>query len=361
MTPLGRAIAEEIAQEGPISVERYMRLALSHPLHGYYASRDPFGASGDFITAPEISQMFGELIGLWAADCWSRMGRPERLRLVELGPGRGTLTADALRATRLVPDFRSALSLDLVETSLKLRRRQEEVLARHEVPIAWHDRFEDVPAGPLIVIANEFFDALPIRQFARGGKAWHERLVGVDDKGALAFGLAARSEPSLDCAAPEGAVVEISPEGLRLAHDVAERVTANGGAALVIDYGHAERGFGDTLQAVRRHAFADPLAEPGEADLTAHVDFAALGDAARRAGAASHGPVAQGDFLRALGIEARAQTLKTKATAAQMAGIDAALARLTGAGGGEMGALFKAIAIADPRLGGLAGFEEVAA
>jgi NADH dehydrogenase [ubiquinone] 1 alpha subcomplex assembly factor 7 len=356
VTPLGREIAELIAQEGPISVARYMGLALSHPRHGYYRRRDPFGAAGDFVTAPEISQMFGELIGLWAADCWSLMGRPERLRLVELGPGRGTLMADALRAANLVPEFRAALSVHLVETSGTLRERQDQTLAPLKVPIDWHDRFDEVPQGPLILIANEFFDALPIRQYVRAPTGWHERLIGLDAKGALAFGLAGEADRSLDLAAPVGAVLEISPEGIALAGALARRLAADGGAALIIDYGHARHGFADTLQAVRGHGFADPLADPGEADLTAHVDFAALGDAARKEGAGLHGPVRQGGFLRALGIAARARKLKDRATPAQAAGVDAALARLTGDGKSEMGALFKAMAIGDPRIGGLAGF-----
>ncbi|MFI4996301.1 MAG: class I SAM-dependent methyltransferase [Hyphomicrobiales bacterium] len=355
MTPLRQEIARLIAQEGPISVERYMKLALSHPRHGYYRSRDPFGAEGDFITAPEISQMFGELIGLWAADCWTRMGRPQRLNLVELGPGRGTLMADALRAARIVPGFRAALSLHFVETSEVLRRRQSEALEPCGLKPVWHERFEELPAGPLIVIANEFFDALPIRQYVRAAKGWHERLVGLDREGALAFGLSAPSEASLRLGAPQGSILEISPEGLALARHIARSLLAHGGAALVIDYGHTMRGFGDTLQAVRKHGFVDPLAMPGESDLTAHVDFTALGEVARKAGAALHGPASQGDFLRALGIEARAQTLKT-AQPAQAAAIDAALDRLAGHGAGEMGALFKAMVITDPKLGEIAGF-----
>jgi NADH dehydrogenase [ubiquinone] 1 alpha subcomplex assembly factor 7 len=359
VTPLHREIAELIAQEGPISVERYMGLALSHPRYGYYRTRDPFGAAGDFVTAPEISQIFGELIGLWAADRWDLMGRPAQLRLVELGPGRGTLMADALRATRIVPQFRAALDLHLVETSETLRQRQEQALAA-QASASWHRRFEDIPAGPMILIANEFFDALPIRQYVRAGTGWHERLVGLAEEGALAFGLAVQPEPTLGAAAPIGAVLEVSPQGLALARAIAERLVAQGGVALIIDYGHVRQGFGDSFQAVRRHGFADPLAAPGENDLTAHVDFAALGEAARKGGAAVYGPVTQGDFLRALGIEARAARLKAKATPSQAAAIDAALARLAGVGEGQMGALFKTTAIADPKLGGIAEFDALA-
>jgi SAM-dependent MidA family methyltransferase len=357
VTPLHREIVELIAQEGPISVERYMRLALSHPRYGYYRTRDPFGAGGDFVTAPEISQMFGELIGLWAADCWSRMGGPAQLRLVELGPGRGTLMADALRAARLVSRFRAALDVHLVETSDILQERQQQALASQQASASWHQRFEDIPAGPMILIANEFFDALPIRQYVRTATGWHERLVGLGETGALTFGLAARAEPSIDIAAPERAVLEIAPQGLALAREIAQRLAAQGGAALIVDYGHVRRGFGDSFQAVHRHGFTDPLAAPGESDLTAHVDFAALAEAARNAGALVSGPVTQGDFLRALGIEARAGKLKAKAMPAQAAAIDAALARLTDAAEGQMGGLFKAMAIVDPQLDRIAGFE----
>jgi SAM-dependent MidA family methyltransferase len=287
------------------------------------------------------------------------MGRPPRLSLVELGPGRGTLMADALRAAQVLPEYRAALGLHLVETSPMLRARQSASLADCGLPIAWHERIDEVPAGPTVVIANEFFDALPIRQFMRQAKGWHERLIGLGEDGSLAFGLSPEAEPSLDLVAAEGAILEISPEGVALAGALARRLAADGGAALIVDYGHVRRGFGDTLQAVEAHGFADPLASPGEADLTAHVDFAALGEAARKEGAALHGPVTQGDYLRALGIDTRARRLKSAATPKQATAVDAALARLAGEGEGEMGALFKAMAIADPRLASLAAFETV--
>ena len=372
MTPLGREIAELIAAEGPISVERFMSLALSHPQHGYYRSRHPIGAKGDFITAPEISQMFGELIGLWAADCWSRMGRPGKFNLVELGPGRATLMLDALRALRLMPNFLRAASIHLVEASEALKDCQRAALMpagpesdtagrpridQDHCPasIAWHGRLQDVSEAPLILIANEFLDALPVRQFVFARDGWHERLVGLDEKGALTFGVAGAVEPCLRGTAPPGAILEICSQAIVLTAEIARRVVAHGGVALLIDYGHARPGFGDTLQAVSNHARADPLHAPGEADLTAHVDFAAIAQAARRAGAAVLGPVTQGEFLRNLGIEARAAKLKSSATPAQGAAVDAALLRLTGEGPAEMGALFKVMAIADPRLGELAG------
>ncbi|KAA2242364.1 class I SAM-dependent methyltransferase [Salinarimonas soli] len=335
-------------------VERYMALCLAHPVHGYYVTRDPLGAAGDFTTAPEISQMFGELVGLWAAGVWSDMGAPATVRLVELGPGRGTLMRDALRAARVLPAFLAAVRVHLVETSPALRARQGEALAGVEV--AWHERLEEVPEGPAIVVANEFFDALPVRQFVRAGGAWRERLVGLTDDGALAFGLAPEPERTIDRSGPEGAVLEWPAIGLDIARALAARLAAQGGAALAIDYGHLESGFGDTLQALRRHAPADPLADPGEADLTTHVDFAALARAARAGGTAVHGPVTQGAFLRALGIEARAAILKRRATPAQAEAIDAALARLVGTGPEAMGGLFKAIGFAHPALPPLPGF-----
>jgi SAM-dependent MidA family methyltransferase len=313
------------------------------------------GAQGDFTTAPEISQMFGELIGLWAAEVWRAMGEPSPVRLVELGPGRGTLMADALRAARVLPAFRSATVVHLVETSPALRARQEAELAPAGAPVSWYGDLAEVPDGPAIVVANEFFDALPIRQFVGTERGWCERLVGLSE-GGLAFGLA--PEPAGDVPLPvrPGAMLEWPAAGVAVMGRLAARLAAQGGAALVIDYGHARSGFGDTLQAVRHHAYADPLADPGEADLTAHVDFALLASAGRSAGATVLGPVLQGDFLRALGIDARAATLKRRATPAQAGAVDAAVARLAGTGEGQMGELFKVLGLCAPDLPPLPGF-----
>jgi NADH dehydrogenase [ubiquinone] 1 alpha subcomplex assembly factor 7 len=362
MTPLEAELRRMIAADGPISVATFMGLCLGHPAHGYYTTRDPFGRAGDFITAPETSQMFGELIGLWAAAVWQAMGAPARLALVELGPGRGTLMADALRAARVVPGFAGALHLHLVETSPVLQRRQQETLAGGGVPLTWHREFAGVLEGPLIVIANEFFDALPVHQAVKTSGGWHERMVGIGADGRLAFALHpdplpgfAAIVPAAAASARAGAVCEWRSGDVVL--DIARRVAKDGGAALVIDYGHAESALSETLQAVGRHGFADPLAAPGEVDLTAHVDFAALGRTARAAGARVHGPLSQGTFLRRLGIEARAAALRAKATAAQAADIDAALMRLIGSGREAMGELFKAMAFADPKLGALPGFD----
>jgi NADH dehydrogenase [ubiquinone] 1 alpha subcomplex assembly factor 7 len=354
MTPLEREIRSIIETEGPIPVDIYMLLCMGHPRRGYYPTRDPFGKRGDFITAPEISQMFGELIGAWVATVWQQMGRPRDLKLVELGPGRGTLMADALRATRPVSGFHDALSIHLVETSPVLRARQKETLPK-DIAVAWHETVEAVPNGPSISVANEFVDALPVRQFVKDRDGWHMRMVGiVDDK--LSF--VAMPEPAHDFVGDNyrphiGAILEWHYD--RPVAMLAQRIARQGGAALIIDYGHTKTGFGDTLQAVRKHKFADPLVDPGEADLTAQVDFEAVSEWATRQGAATHGPVTQGEFLRRLGIADRAARLKRNATPPQAADIDAALKRLTA--GDQMGDLFKVLAIADPKLGPLPGFD----
>ena len=356
MTALGAELREIIRSEGPITVERYMALCLGHPKHGYYATRDPFGAGGDFTTAPEISQMFGELIGLWAADIWIAMGHPDPVRLVELGPGRGTLMADALRAARALPGFAAAIRVHLVETSPVLRTVQAECLS-HVVPaVAWHADVAAVPAGPAVVIANEFFDALPVRQLVCTERGWCERLVGLSDEGRLQFGLAAEPDSRLRTAGGPGDVLEWPGAALAAIRDLGRRLRQDGGALLAIDYGATGPALGDTLQAVRAHAFADPLADLGEADLTTQVDFVKLAQAARDAGAAVHGPMTQASFLRALGVETRAAALKRRATPWQAQDIDSALARLTGEGKGEMGALFKVMAVTDPRLAAPPGF-----
>jgi len=338
---LEQRLIARILATGPITVADYMAACLGDAEHGYYMRRDPFGASGDFITAPEISQMFGELIGLWAVETWRRMGEPRAFVLAEFGPGRGTLMADALRAARLSPDFLAAARIALVETSPHLMAMQRARLVGHE--IAFAARAEDLPEGPAIVIANEFFDALPIRQFVRVAGGYAERMVGVvDDR--LAFGLrpgavieGVMGDP------PEGAVVETGGPATAVMANLAERIAALRGAVLAIDYGH-DGGFGDTLQAMRRHAFVAPLDEPGTADLTAHVDFAALAASARAAGAAAFPLMTQGDFLIRLGLAERAGRLGAgKNTAAQQA-IRAAAERL--AGPDAMGTLFKVLVVA---------------
>jgi SAM-dependent MidA family methyltransferase len=361
-SPLETEIRRLISMAGPMPVAQYMALCLSHPAHGYYIKRDPLGAAGDFTTAPEVSQMFGELLGVWAAAVWQLMGSPDPVRLVELGPGRGTMMRDMLRAAKVMPEFRAAISLHLVEISELLQRRQGETLAETEVPAQWHTALDEVPDGPAIVLANEFFDALPVHQMVKQADGWHERVVGLGDDGKLTFGLAPYPVPHFDQlidrkvrAAVVGAIYEWRPESLGLG--LARRVVRGNGAALVIDYGHLESSPGDTLQAIGSHAFADPLATPGEIDLTAHVDFQALARSADSMEARVHGPVSQGNFLRRLGIEERAAALKANATEQQAAAIDIALARLTEGGSAGMGDLFKVVAFSHPDLRQLPGFE----
>ena len=345
MTPLTRHLAGLIAREGPISVATYMSTALMHPEWGYYATRDPFGAAGDFVTAPEISQMFGELIGLWIAETWASQGRPSPFALVELGPGRGTLMSDLLRATRRVaPDFAAAAHLHLIEASPTLRALQREKL--RDTDITWHASLDKVPDLPLLLIANEFFDALPVRQFVRSPQGWCERCIGLAGESEPRFVFVAAPEPLPETLIPEtkrsapvGSVVELCPAGEALMEAIAARLQAQGGAALVIDYGTDE--IGATLQAVRHHAFHDPLVDPGSADLTAHVDFSALAHAADGAGAQVSGPLTQGKFLERLGISARAAILKKNALLP--ADIDTAHERLTSPA--AMGTLFKVMAV----------------
>jgi SAM-dependent MidA family methyltransferase len=356
MSALGDEIKAMIRSEGPITVERYMELALAHPEHGYYMSRDPFGASGDFTTAPEVSQMFGELIGLWAAEVWTTMGQPNPIRLIELGPGRGTLMSDALRAARIVPEFRAALDVILIETSPKLAEIQYETLNHSGAPVAWQPSLAEAPDGPAIVIANEFLDALPVRQYVMSGGRWRERTVRIDVKGELAFGVAREAEPSLPPAGEEGDILEINPSSHRLVYELSARLARQGGAALFIDYGHVFSGIADTLQALKDHRPVPVLHEPGEVDLTAHVDFAAMARSARAAGAAVFGPIEQGDFLGLLGLETRAQALSERSPD-RAEEFDSARRRLTGKGEGEMGSLFKVMAICNLSLPTPPGFE----
>jgi NADH dehydrogenase [ubiquinone] 1 alpha subcomplex assembly factor 7 len=359
VTTLANLLARRIRAAGPLTIAEFMTEALHHPRLGYYATRDPLGAAGDFITAPEVSQIFGELIGLWCADVWAQMGGPDPVLLVELGPGRGTLMADALRAVAVAPDFRRALRVHLVETSPGLRAQQAKALAA--AVSTWHESLDAVPAGPLLLIANEFLDALPMRQFERRDGAWHERRVGLAPDGrTLAFMLdpapsaAAALVPQRLADAPEGSIAEVCPAALSLAAHLARRLTVSRGAALFIDYGHAESACGDTLQAVRQHRYHPVLEAPGSADLTAHVDFGTFADTARAVGARASGPVTQGEFLRSLGIELRAQRLHAAASPETRATIESGVRRLID--GDQMGTLFKVLALTDPALPTPAGF-----
>jgi NADH dehydrogenase [ubiquinone] 1 alpha subcomplex assembly factor 7 len=357
---LGRELKRRIEFEGPIPVSAFMQAALYHPTLGYYRrSKPPIGACGDYITAPEVSQMFGELIGVWCVDLWRRMGAPKGVHLVEFGPGRGTLLKDLLRAVARFSPFRESIELHLVEISPSLRAAQKRLL-RGETP-HWHDDFSEIPPGPAIVIANEFFDALPIRQFVRRQDGWFERCVGLDDKGGFCFvtalkpadlseELSARERPSQ---APLGGIIEISAQARALAGDIAARIARSGGGALIIDYGPSRSDLGESLQAVHRHRSQEILARPGEVDLSAHVDFAALAAAARAEGCAVFGPIPQGVWLERMGIAARARALKAAARSRRPA-IEAALTRLTAPT--AMGLLFKVLALVPPKLGSPAGF-----
>ena len=340
---LGERLKAEIAATGPISVADYMARCLFDPEDGYYATRPALGEDGDFITAPLVSQMFGELVGLWAAETWSRLGRPARFLLVEMGPGDGTLMSDALRAARLAPEFINAAELWLVEPSDPLRSLQEETLAGATLSPSWSPDFTSLPHdAPLILIANELLDCLPVRQFVRTEHGWAERLVGLDPGGELDFGLFPAARPQ---GAPEdlepGLVWEVSPAQRALGGEVGARVARNSGAALFIDYGRDQAGPGDTLQALRRHARVSPFAEPGTADLTVWADFPPFLAEAREAGAAS-GLLTQAEFLRRLGIAERARALSA-ARPDRAETIARQLARLVEPD--QMGQLFKAAAI----------------
>ena len=309
--------------------------------------------------------MFGELIGLWTASVWKSIGSPPMLRLVELGPGRGTMMADALRALRVLPPLYQAVSIHLVEINPVLREKQRATLSGAS-NISWHDNIDDVPEGPAVILANEYFDVLPIHQVVKRETGWHERVVNLDDNGKLVFGASDEPMPRFEVllpplvrAAPVGAVFEWRPDSEIM--KIATRVRDQDGAALIIDYGHLRSDAGDTFQAIARHSFADPLKNPGQADVTAHVDFQALVRAAEDLGARVHGPVTQGEFLKRLGIETRAVTLQAKTTPEVSADIAGALKRLTDSGRGGMGSMFKVLAITEPQLTSVAGISDQSA
>lgn len=362
MTPLEERLRERIVRDGPVPVSEFMAVALGDPDHGYYRKSDPLGAEGDFVTAPEISQVFGELIGLWCVICWQQAGAPTPVNLVELGPGRGTLMADALRAAATVPAFAEACEIHLVETSPALRACQENALTSHDVK--WHDTVEIVPPGAALIIANEFFDTLPIDQYQLTEAGWCLRCIGIDPANdRLCYvtngemDIDASAFPTEAEAVPVGSLFETCPSGLALAETVGARIATDGIAALVIDYGHGHSGAGETLQAIRNHTHCDVLAEPGEADLTAHVDFAALAAHAGRLGARTFGPIPQGAFLTALGIEARTDQLAASADAEAANLLRSGCHRLIGAD--SMGMLFKVMALTNDALGPPAGFESL--
>ncbi|MEO0401615.1 MAG: SAM-dependent methyltransferase [Pseudomonadota bacterium] len=338
---LKQELSAQITANGPITVADFMGQALLHPTYGYYTTRDPLGQGGDFITAPEISQMFGELIGLCLAQSWLDQGAPNPFILAELGPGRGTLMADILRATKNVPGFQAAAQITLIEASPTLRIRQQDTLKGHHP--TWITGIGALPNAPLWLVANEFFDALPIRQFQREDTGWRERCIGVQD-GDLCFGLSPIGpQPALDHRITDtepGDLVETCPTGMGIANAIGAHIAQQGGAALIIDYGDW-RSQGDTLQAVQNHASTGPLTDPGQADLTAHVDFEALAHAAAPAAFTKVTP--QGVFLERLGITARAQALAANLDGTALQAHIAAHHRLTH--GDEMGNLFKVLGL----------------
>ena len=333
---LTERLVGQIGTSGPLPLSRFMEQAQSH----YYAHGRPFGRQGDFITAPEISQTFGELIGVWMAVQWQAMGCPAGIVVAELGPGRGTLMADLVRAAAIVPAFMQSVRIVLVETSPALRDEQRRKL--EGISVEWTDKAEDIPAGPLLLIANEFFDALPIEQYVRVEGAWRRRCVDHDPTAGLVFVHGETADMPFDD--DDGAIRESCPEGLRIAAHLGQRLVRQGGSALIFDYGYGRSQAGDSLQAVKDHRFHPVLTEPGQADLTAHVDFEALAKAAMPARA--HGVVTQGAFLQAMGIETRLTMLaRGKSTAVAQALADG-VRRLIDKD--AMGALFKVMAIAHP-------------
>ncbi|MFC5342778.1 class I SAM-dependent methyltransferase [Brevundimonas staleyi] len=354
---LKERLAREIALTGPMTVADYVTRCLHDPAEGYYATRPALGAQGDFITAPLVSQMFGELIGLWAVETWHRLGAPERFRFVEVGPGDGTLMDDALRAARVAPGFLEACDLILIEPSGPLRQVQERRLSQADVSPRWVSSLTQVETdAPVILIANEVLDCLPARQFVRTEGGWAERRVGVTDEGGLTFGLVGISggfdKPPYEI--EPGQVIEISEQQAAFGRDLGALVHQASGAALLIDYGRDRPGPGDTLQGLWRHSKVDVLEKPGEADLTQWADFPAVLEAAIRSGADVTGCLGQGAFLRRLGIEARAERLSS-ARPASAPVIARQLDRLIAPD--QMGELFKAAAIFSPRSLSVPGFE----
>jgi len=346
MTKLEEIITAMIEAEGPMPLDRYMALCLGHPQFGYYMTRDPFGASGDFTTAPEISQVFGELIGVWLLNSWAALGSPKKFALIELGPGRGTLMADVLRAVKAVPEFVLGAEVHLVETSPTLRAIQREKLG----VVNWHDTVESLPSLPCFIIANEFFDALPIQQFENRAGRWFQRCIGLgEDK--LKMGLV----PTTPMSAGEG-LYEISPVSQAIAQDLGIHIAKHGGAALVIDYGHLKSASGDTLQALRRHEFVSVLETPGETDITAHVDFEALAKAFISGGADLLPMLTQGQFLKAMGLDMRTEKLAAKLEGQPREDFKLASRRLAEAD--QMGNLFKVMAVAQKARQPIYPFEE---
>ena len=352
-TPLARKLARLIATTGPISVADYFSSCLSDPEYGYYRTRHPFGTAGDFTTAPEISQLFGEMIGIFLVLCWRAHGKPDAVRLIEIGPGRGTLMADVQRTlSGVAPELVSAASGHLVETSPHLSKVQAQTLSGAPVSNHWHTDIDDVPEGFSLLFCNELFDAIPIRQFISTDNGFRERVVALDEADNLIFeaGTASLAPADVPATAKIGDIIEIAPAREALMSRIAARLAASGGCALAIDYGHGEAGTGDTLQAVRDHRYTGVFETPGEADLTSHVDFSALARAAAASGAQVWPLLSQSRFLLGLGLLERAGALGAGKTQKRQQEIGEAVNRLAGDGEGQMGNLFKVLGLSSPAI-----------
>lgn len=354
--PLEKKIRDLIFQTGPMSVADYFAVCLADPEFGYYITKDPFGVAGDFTTAPEISQLFGEMIGVYLVQSWQMQAPDGPIRIIEIGPGRGTLMADALRVMeKIAPTLLEQATIHMVETSPKLSEIQKETLAKYDDKISWHNSFEDVPNGFFLLVANELFDAIPLRQFVKTDLGFRERTVTIDASDELAFsvgiaGMDTTLLPSNHKDQPTGTIFEIAPARVNVMTTIATRLAKEGGSALVIDYGYLTTGFGDTLQAIHKHEFDPPLANPGLADLTSHVDFEMLMRTAHAANAHIHGVMHQGDFLVGLGLLQRAGMLGQDKDHETQQDIRSAVERLVGVGQGNMGELFKVLAISGQAL-----------
>lgn len=362
-TPLEEIIKQQIRDKGPMNLGTYMGLCLGHPTHGYYMTRDPFGTKGDFTTAPEMSQIFGELIGAWIADSWVKMGMPEKCILLECGPGRGTLMADAMRATKNVDGFHNSVQMHLLEMSPVLKKIQAETLAQYGA--TWHNDLSTLPTDiPVIVIGNEFLDALPSRQLTWHETGWIEKVINLDVNDTLRLHDIEADEEVVEALTPFlippniGDQVEVSLEQQCFLTELMDVVLKQSGIVLFIDYGFVHNVAGDTIQAVKNHRYCGLLETPGEADITAHVNFAEISQIAMKKNMTVHGPVSQGDYLKRLGISIREGLLKKNATELQRRDLEAAVKRLVGedAKNNEMGALFKVIAFSPRSDIILAGF-----